>query len=56
MDGLQDDICQDICPWNESVPYNNAFENTPKGWIKNLNKGSLFWDDKTWEENLKEPR
>jgi len=47
------DICQDVCPWNKSVPHNNIFENTPKEWIKNLNIDSLTWDDKTWEENLK---
>ncbi len=47
------DICQDVCPWNKSVTYNNSFENTPKEWIKNLDVESLNWDDKTWEENLK---
>ena len=47
------DICQDVCPWNKSVPYNNTFETTPKEWIKNLGIDSLNWDDKTWEENLK---
>ena len=47
------DICQDVCPWNKSVPYNDIFENFPKEWIKNLNIESLNWDDKTWEENLK---
>ena len=47
------DICQDVCPWNESVPKNNTFENIPKEWIKNLNTHSLNWDDKTWEKNLK---
>ncbi len=47
------DICQDVCPWNKSVPSNNTFETTPKEWIKNLNVESLKWDDKTWEENLK---
>ena len=47
------DICQDVCPWNKSVPYNNALETTPKEWIKNLNIESLKWDDKTWNENLK---
>ena len=31
------DICQDVCPWNKSVPFNNIFETTPKEWIKNLN-------------------
>jgi len=48
------DICQDICPWNKSVPLNNTEENTPKEWIKNLNIDSLSWDDTTWKENLKE--
>ena len=47
------DICQDICPWNKSVPYNNTCETTPKEWIKNLDIESLNWDDKTWKENLK---
>ena len=47
------DICQDVCPWNERVPYNDTFENTPKEWIKNLNIESLSWDDKTWGENLR---
>jgi len=47
------DICQDVCPWNKSVPYNDTFETTPKKWIKELNNESLNWDDKTWEENLK---
>ncbi len=47
------DICQDVCPWNKSVPFNNNFETTPKEWIKNLNIDSLSWDDTTWKENLK---
>ena len=47
------DICQDVCPWNESVTYNDSLETTPKEWIKNLNIESLNWDEKTWEENLK---
>ena len=47
------DICQDVCPWNKSVPYNNNFETTPKEWIKKLSIESLNWDDKTWEKNLK---
>jgi len=47
------DICQDVCPWNKSVPYNNNYETTPKEWIKTLNVESLNWDDKTWQENLK---
>ncbi len=47
------DICQDVCPWNKTVPYNNTFETTPKEWIKNLNVDSLNWNDKTWAEHLK---
>ena len=47
------DICQDVCPWNKSVPLNNTVENTPKEWIKNLSMNALSWDDKTWMENLK---
>ena len=47
------DICQDVCPWNKSVPNNNTIETAPKEWIKNLSIDSLNWDNKTWEENLK---
>ena len=47
------DICQDVCPWNKSVEFNNTFEATPKEWIKNLSINSLSWDDETWKENLK---
>ena len=47
------DICQDVCPWNQSVPLNDTVENTPKEWIKNLSIDSLSWDNKTWMENLK---
>ena len=47
------DICQDVCPWNKKVPYNNSYETTPKEWIKNLGVDSLNWDDKTWKEHLK---
>ncbi len=47
------DICQDICPWNRSVPYNNSSETAPKQWIKDLDIESLNWEDKKWEENLK---
>ena len=46
------DICQDICPWNKNVPYNNSLENSPKEWIQNLNIDSLSWKDKTWEKKL----
>ena len=47
------DICQDVCPWNNSVPFNNSIETNPKEWIKNIDIQSLSWDDQTWEENLK---
>ena len=47
------DICQDVCPWNKSVPFNNTIETNPKEWINNIDIHSLSWDDKTWEENLK---
>ena len=47
------DICQDVCPWNKSVPFNNSSENTPKEWIRNLGIDSLNWDDETWKKNLK---
>ena len=47
------DICQDVCPWNRKVPYNNTNETNPKEWIKNLNVDSLNWDEKQWNENLK---
>ena len=47
------DICQEVCPWNRSVPYSNTSETNPKKWIKDLEIESLNWDDKKWEENLK---
>ena len=47
------DICQDVCPWNKSVPYNNTIETKPKEWIKNLDIDSLNWDDETWKKKLK---
>ena len=47
------DICQDVCPWNKKVLFNNDSETQPKEWIMNLNVDSLNWDDKTWIENLK---
>ena len=47
------DICQDVCPWNKSVPFNNSIETNPKEWIKNIDIESLNWDDQTWEKNLK---
>ena len=47
------DICQDICPWNKAVPFNQEFEARPKQWIKDLTINALSWEDKTWETNLK---
>ncbi len=47
------DICQDVCPWNKSVPSNNTFETKQKNWMKDLNFESLKWEDKKWEENLR---
>ncbi len=47
------DICQDVCPWNESVPVNQSKEAAPKAWIKNLDIKSLEWEEKTWKEYLK---
>jgi len=47
------DICQDVCPWNKSVPYKNDSETNPKEWIQKLNIEALNWDEKTWEKNLK---
>jgi len=47
------DICQDVCPWNKTVPFNNSSETAPKEWIKNLSVDSLNWDDKTWKDYLK---
>ena len=47
------DICQDVCPWNKGVPFNDTHETTPKKWITDLGIESLNWDDKTWGENLK---
>ena len=47
------DICQDVCPWNKSVPFNKSVEAKPKKWIVDLNIESLSWDEKEWEVNLK---
>ena len=47
------DICQDICPWNEKVPFNNIIETSPKAWTNDLDINSLDWDDKKWEEKLR---
>ena len=47
------DICQDVCPWNKTVPLNKSIEAFPKAWIQNLNVESLNWDEKKWKEHLK---
>ncbi len=47
------DICQDICPWNKSVPVNKSIEALPKQWLKDLSIDSLSWDEERWENNLK---
>ncbi len=47
------DICQDVCPWNEAVPFNKSIEATPREWIQKLDVESLSWDKKKWELNLK---
>ncbi len=46
------DICQDVCPWNKSVPLNKNIEAYPKSWVKNLNIEALSWDEKKWKKNL----
>ena len=35
------------------MPHNNNVDTAPKEWIQNLNIESLNWDDKLWEENLR---
>ena len=47
------DICQDICPWNKSVPPNIDKEVQPKEWMKNLTLDSLNWNDEEWSDKLK---
>ena len=47
------DICQDVCPWNKSVPFNETHEATPKAWINKINIESLNWDENEWIENLR---
>ena len=47
------DICQDVCPWNKTIPFNNSYEASPKKWINDLNISALNWDEKKWEKNLK---
>tara|TARA_Y100000589_G_scaffold267388_1_gene258865 strand:- start:175 stop:1101 length:927 start_codon:yes stop_codon:yes gene_type:complete len=47
------DICQDVCPWNKSVPENKDKAVQPKEWMKNLNSESLHWNDEEWSDKLK---
>tara|TARA_Y100001933_G_scaffold261850_1_gene317521 strand:+ start:352 stop:1278 length:927 start_codon:yes stop_codon:yes gene_type:complete len=47
------DICQDICPWNKSVPTNTSFNVNAREWMKDLNTDALNWDDEEWTEKLK---
>ena len=47
------DICQDICPWNKDVPFNESYEAIPKAWINKINIESLNWDEEEWGDNLK---
>ena len=47
------DICQNVCPWNQSVPENNDKEVQPKEWMKHLNAESLNWNDDEWSDKLK---
>ncbi len=47
------DICQDICPWNKSVPTNKSVDAKAKEWINGLNIEALNWNDEEWSEKLK---
>ena len=47
------DICQDVCPWNRSVPTNQSYEVKPKKWMTNLNQEALQWNDEEWADKLK---
>jgi len=47
------DMCQDICPWNKSVPTNQNNEVKPKEWITNLDEKALLWNDEEWASKLK---
>ena len=37
------DICQDKCPWNKSVPFNNNIENRAKTIPENIEKNLNGW-------------
>ena len=47
------DICQDVCPWNKTIPFNKAAEASPKAWINTINIDSLNWEESEWIEKLK---
>ena len=47
------DICQDICPWNQSTPTNKTIEAKPKQWMQELSSDALTWKDHEWSEKLK---
>ena len=46
------DICQDVCPWNKSVPFNESIEAAPKSWLKKLDVESLSWKEEEWKTKL----
>ncbi len=47
------DICQDVCPWNKSVPPNKSFDAKSKQWIRDISIEALNWNDDEWSEKLK---
>ena len=49
------DICQDVCPWNQSeLPSSSDPDVQPKAWILKLTRDqALNWDDETWNKNLR---
>ncbi len=47
------DICQDVCPWNKSVPESKDQDIQPKEWMNNLSIESLKWNDEEWSDKLK---
>ena len=48
------DICQDICPWNKKVPFNDDSDASPKEWVNNINIDSLEWNEHKWKETLQD--
>ncbi|MDC3118102.1 tRNA epoxyqueuosine(34) reductase QueG [Prochlorococcus sp. AH-716-K03] len=47
------DICQDVCPWNKSVPFNDSIEAAPKSWLEKLDAESLSWKEEEWNTKLR---